>query len=102
MSEHYNKSEGLPFAPGQPALESSQSWLAADTSVAGKNCLAVSRKRRELMALAFACASFCPHCIELRLKSAKAAGASQREINEASLFAAVFRAETPDTMALNL
>ena len=97
MSGRGNKSEVLRFGPIQPTLESSQSWLAADTSVAGNG-----RKRRELMALAFACATFCPHCIESRLKGAKAGGASQKEINEASLFAAVLRAETPDTMALSL
>jgi len=102
VSGHFNKSKVLQFGASQPELASSNSWLGLDTSVAAEDSHAVSRKRRELMALAFACATFCPHCIELRLKGARAAGASQKEINEASLFAAVLRAETPDTMALNL
>jgi AhpD family alkylhydroperoxidase len=95
VSSHCSKPEILPVGINQPALAGSRSWLTFDTSVAGED-----RKRRELMALAFACATFCPHCIELRLKGAKAAGASQKEINEASLLAAVLRAETPDAMAL--
>src|SRR3954468_23562678 len=61
------------------------------------------RKYRELMAVAVACTTQCPYCIEAHARGAKVAGASREEIVEASLIAAALRAgagATHGTMAL--
>src|SRR4029078_10306967 len=52
----------------------------------------IPRKYRELIAIAVACTTQCPYCIEVHSKGAKAAGASREEIVEASLVAAALRA----------
>src|SRR5437762_6664459 len=53
---------------------------------------AIPRKYRELIALAVACTTQCPYCIEVHTKGAKAAGASREEVTESSLLAAALRA----------
>ena len=49
-------------------------------------------KTRELIALAVACTTQCPYCIEVHTKAAKAVGASREEIVESSFLAAALRA----------
>ena len=66
-------------------------WLALDKIVAREDG-AIPRKYRELIALAVACTTQCPYCIEAHAKGAKAAGASREEITESSLLAAALRA----------
>src|SRR5213079_448712 len=53
---------------------------------------AIPRKYRELIAIAVACTTQCPYCIEVHSKAAKKAGASREEVAEASLLAAALRA----------
>src|SRR6266404_6297141 len=60
--------------------------------IVGREGGAIPRKYRELIALAVACTTQCPYCIEAHAKGAKAAGASREEIVEASFIAAALRA----------
>ena len=66
-------------------------WLALD-KIVGREDGAIPRKYRELIALAVACTTQCPYCIEAHAKGAKAAGATREEITESSLLAAALRA----------
>ena len=67
-----------------------EAWLGLNNIVAREDG-AVPRKYRELMAVAVACTTQCPYCIEAHAKAAKAAGASREELVEASLVAAALR-----------
>lgn len=49
-------------------------------------------KVKELIAVAVAMTTQCPYCIEVHVKKAKAAGASEAELTEATLVAAALRA----------
>lgn len=53
---------------------------------------ALSVKVKELIAVAVAVTTQCPYCIEVHVKKAKAAGASEAELTEATLVAAALRA----------
>ena len=53
---------------------------------------ALSRKVKELIALAVAHTTQCPYCIESHVKAAKKAGAPDQEIAEAIFVAAALRA----------
>ena len=66
-------------------------WLNLD-KIVGREDGAIPRKYRELIALAVACTTQCPYCIEAHAKGAKTAGASREEIVESSLLAAALRA----------
>jgi AhpD family alkylhydroperoxidase len=58
----------------------------------GREDGAVPRKYRELIALAVACTTQCPYCIEVHTKAAKSVGATREEITESALIAAALRA----------
>jgi AhpD family alkylhydroperoxidase len=49
-------------------------------------------KVKELIAVAVAVTTQCPYCIEAHVKKAKAAGATDAELTEATLVAAALRA----------
>lgn len=53
---------------------------------------ALSIKVKELIAVAVAVTTQCPYCIEAHVKKAKAAGATEAELTEATLVAAALRA----------
>ncbi|HSQ58612.1 MAG TPA: carboxymuconolactone decarboxylase family protein [Gemmata sp.] len=53
---------------------------------------ALSVKVKELMAIAVAMTTQCPYCIDVHTRSAKAAGATEAEIVEATMVAAALRA----------
>lgn len=53
---------------------------------------ALSVKVKELMAVAVAVTTQCPYCIEIHAKKARAAGATDAELAEATLVAAAIRA----------
>ncbi len=53
---------------------------------------ALSLKVKELIAVAVAVTTQCPYCIESHVKKAKAAGATEAELTEATLVAAALRA----------
>jgi len=93
MSDHYHDASDLRFLKemGKLAPTDFNAWLGLD-KIVGREGGAIPRKYRELIALAVACTTQCPYCIEVHAKGAKAAGASREEIAESSLIAAALRA----------
>jgi len=93
LSEHYHDVADLRFLKDMGKLASTEfnAWLNLD-KIVGRDDGAIPRKYRELIALAVACTTQCPYCIEVHTKNAKAAGASREEVTEASLIAAALRA----------
>jgi AhpD family alkylhydroperoxidase len=93
MSEHYHDAGDLRLLKemGKLAPSDFNAWLALD-KIVGREDGAIPRKYRELIALAVACTTQCPYCIEVHTKGAKTAGASREEVTEASLLAAALRA----------
>jgi AhpD family alkylhydroperoxidase len=66
-------------------------FVALD-AIVGREDGAIPRKYRELIALAVACTTQCPYCLDVHTRSAKRAGASREEVAEAALLAAALRA----------
>lgn len=93
MSDHYHDPADLRFLKQMGALAPTEfnAWLNLD-KIVGRDGGAIPRKYRELIALAVACTTQCPYCIEVHTKAAKAAGASKEEVTESSLLAAALRA----------
>src|SRR5689334_13318534 len=93
MSDHYHDPADLRFLKdmGQIAPNEFNAWLNLD-KIVGREDGAIPRKYRELIALAVACTTQCPYCIEVHTKAAKKAGASKQEVIEATLLAAALRA----------
>lgn len=93
MSDHYHDPADLRFLKQMGALAPTEfnAWLGLD-KIVGRDGGAIPRKYRELIALAVACTTQCPYCIEVHTKAAKAAGASKEEVTESSLLAAALRA----------
>ena len=105
MSEHYHDAADLRLLKemGKLAPSDFEAWLNLD-KIVGREDGAIPRKYRELIAIAVACTTQCPYCIEVHTKAAKRAGASREEITETSLLAAALRAggaATHGAMALN-
>jgi AhpD family alkylhydroperoxidase len=61
-------------------------------AIVGREDGAIPRKYRELIALAVACTTQCPYCLDVHTKGAKRAGASREEVAEAVFLAAALRA----------
>jgi len=106
MSEHYHDAADLRLLKDMSKLAPTEfnAWLNLD-KIVGRDGGAIPRKYRELIALAVACTTQCPYCIEAHVKAAKAAGASREEVTESSLLAAALRAggaATHGAMALKL
>ena len=93
MSDHYHDPADLRLLKEMSKLAPAEftARLSLD-KIVGREDGAIPRKYRELIALAVACTTQCPYCIEVHSKSAKAAGASREEIVESSLLAAAHRA----------
>lgn len=106
MSEHYHDPEDLKRLRDMKQLAPNDfsAWVGLD-KIVGREDGAIPRKYRELIAIAVACTTQCPYCIEVHTKAAKKAGASREEVAEASLLAAALRAGAAAThglMALKL
>ena len=74
-------------------------------SIVGKEDGAIPRKYRELMAIAMACTTQCPYCLDFHTRNAKKAGATREEVAEAVFIAAALRAGAAaphGTLALKL
>jgi len=93
MSEHYHDVNDLKLLKQMRSLapEDFDAWLKLD-NIVGRENGAIPRKYRELIALAVACTTQCPYCIEAHSKAAKLAGAKREEIVEAAFLAAALRA----------
>ena len=90
---HYHDPADLKLLPELKKLapEEFKGFVALD-SIVGKEDGAVPRKYRELIAIAVACTTQCPYCLEVHAKAARKAGATREEVAEASLLAAALRA----------
>ena len=93
MSDHYHDPADLRLLKemGKLAPTEFNAWLALD-KIVGREDGAIPQKYRELIAVAVACTTQCPFCIEVHTKAAKKAGASRQEVTESSLLAAALRA----------
>ena len=92
MSDHYHDENDLKLLKemGSLAPEDFKAWLNLN-SIVGRDG-AIPKKYRELIAIAVACTTQCPYCIEAHSKAAKAAGATRAEVVEAAFVAAALRA----------
>ncbi len=61
-------------------------------AIVGREDAAIPRKYRELIALAVACTTQCPYCLDVHSKAAKKAGATREELAETAFLAAALRA----------
>lgn len=93
MSDHYHGVADLRLLKemGKLAPTEFNAWLNLD-KIVGREDGTIPRKHRELIALAVACTTQCPYCIEVHSKAAKRAGASREELTETALIAAALRA----------
>ena len=66
--------------------------FAALDSIVGRDDGAIPRKYRELLALAVACTTQCPYCLDVHTRAAKRAGATREEVAEAAFISAALRA----------
>jgi AhpD family alkylhydroperoxidase len=92
MSEHYHNENDLKLLKDMKQLAPADfsAWVGLNSIVGREGAIPV--KYRELIAIAVACTTQCPYCIEAHSKAAKAAGASRAEIVEAAFVAAALRA----------
>ena len=93
MSNHYHDETDLKRLKdmAQLAPEEFKAWVNLDRIVS-RDDGRIPRKYRELIALAVACTTQCPYCIEVHTKAAKAQGALREEITESAFLAAALRA----------
>jgi AhpD family alkylhydroperoxidase len=104
MSEHFHDPADLRFFKEMSKLAPAEfeAWLNLDSIVKSADG-AIPRKYRELIALAVACTTQCPYCIEVHAKAAKSVGATREELVESAFLAAALRssgAATHGAMAL--
>src|SRR3984893_2855243 len=79
-------------------------FVALD-AIVGREDGAIPRKYRELIALAVACTTQCPYCLDVHTRGAKRAGATREEVAEAAFLSAALRAGaavTHGTLAMKL
>jgi len=78
MSEHYHDGSDLRLLKRMSTLAPAEfnAWVGLD-SIVGRKDGAIPQKYRELIAVAVACTTQCPYCIEVHSKAAKAAGATR-------------------------
>lgn len=90
---HYHDSDDLKLLRElrQLAPEEFKGFVEVDKIVAREDG-AIPRKYRELIAIAVACTTQCPYCLDVHTKGAKRAGATRQEVAEASFLAAALRA----------
>jgi len=90
---HYHDSDDLKILKDfkQLAPEEFKGFVALD-AIVGREGGAIPRKYRELIALAVACTTQCPYCLDVHTRGAKRAGATREEVAEAALLAAALRA----------
>lgn len=93
MSDHYHDPKDLSLLKEMRKLAPAEfeAWLNLD-KIVGRSGGAIPPKIRELIAIAVACTTQCPYCIEVHTKAAKALGASREEIVETAFLAAALRA----------
>ena len=90
---HYHDSDDLKALGDFKTLAPAEfkGFVEFDKTV-GRADGAIPPKYRELMALAVACTTQCPYCLDVHTRAAKKAGATREEVAEASMIAAALRA----------
>ena len=104
--EHYHDPADLKLLSELKKLapDEFKGFVALDSMV-GREGGAIPRKYRELIAIAVACTTQCPYCLDVHTRGAKKAGASREEVAEVAFLAAALRAGaavTHGTLALKL
>ena len=66
-------------------------------SIVGRDDGKIPRKYRELIAIAVACTTQCPYCLDVHTRNAKKAGVTREEVTEAALLSAALRAGAATT-----
>ena len=89
---HYHDSDDLKLLGELKKLAPSdfKGFVELDATVGREGAIPV--KYRELMALAVACTTQCPYCLDVHTLKAKRAGATREEVAEAVFIAAALRA----------
>jgi AhpD family alkylhydroperoxidase len=103
---HYHDSEDLKLLAELKKLAPTdfKGFVEID-NVVGRTDGAIPLKYRELMALAVACTTQCPYCLDVHTLKAKRAGATREEVAETVFITAALRAGaavTHGTLALKL
>ena len=90
---HYHDSDDLKILGELKALVPAdfRGFVALD-AVVGRGDGAIPRKYRELIALAVACTTQCPYCLDVHARHARTAGATRAEIAETALITAALGA----------
>ena len=90
---HYHDSDDLKaLAEFKQLAPTEFSAFVNFDKIVGREGGAIPRKYRELIAIAVACTTQCPYCLDVHTRAAKGAGATREEVTEASLLAAALRA----------
>ena len=92
MSEHYHDAADMRLLKEMRKLAPAEyeAWLNLDKITSRDG--AIPRKYRELIAIAVACTTQCPYCLDVHTRAAKRAGATREEVSEAAMLAAALRA----------
>lgn len=95
---HYHDPDDLKLLGEMKKLapEEFKGFVALD-AIVGRDGGAIPKKYRELIALAVACTTQCPYCLDVHTRNAKRAGATREEVTEAAFLAAALRAGAATT-----
>jgi AhpD family alkylhydroperoxidase len=90
---HYHDSDDLKSLKDMKQLAGPEfeGFVALD-KIVGREDGKIPRKYRELIAIAVACTTQCPYCLDVHTRNAKKAGATREEVTEATFLAAALRA----------
>ena len=92
MSSYYESEDLKKFGDiGQHGKNLADDFFKYYGNVTGADG-ALTKREKALIALAVSHALKCPYCIDVHVKKAKAAGASDAELTEATMVAAALRA----------
>ena len=90
---HYHDSDDLKLLAQFKQLAPPEFSAFVDfDKIVGREDGKIPRKYRELIALAVACTTQCPYCLDVHTRAAKRAGASREEVTETAMLAAALRA----------
>jgi AhpD family alkylhydroperoxidase len=104
--QHYHDPDDVKLLKEMKGLAPTEfkAWIELE-KIVGREDGAIPRKYRELIAIAIACTTQCPYCLDAHTRAAKKAGATREEVVEATFLAAALRAgasATHGAMALKL
>ena len=90
---HYHDSDDLKILNEFKQLAPTEfSVFVGLDKIVGREDGAIPKKYRELIAIAVACTTQCPYCLDVHTRAAKRAGATREEVTEAAMLAAALRA----------